>query len=83
VKQKCLPFSKTFAGNLLFLSFVLKCVPNLQLRWFRKEVYPVYVHPPRNPADLAKAMGPYCALGLNGAFESTDAVHVHWGELFT
>jgi len=45
-------------------------------------VYPLYVHPPRNPAELAKAMGPYCALGLNGAFESTDAVHVHWGKLY-
>ena len=48
-------------------------------RWFRAKVYPVWVHPPRNAEELATAMGPYCALGLNGAFESTDVVHVHWG----
>lgn len=44
-------------------------------------MYPVWVHPPRNAAELAKAMGPYCSLGLNGAFESMDVVHLHWGEL--
>ena len=48
-------------------------------RWFRETVYPVWVHPPRNPAELAKAMGPYCAVGLNGAFSSSDVIHIHWG----
>jgi hypothetical protein len=24
-------------------------------------------------------MGPYFALGLNGAFESVDVLHLHWG----
>ena len=77
--------SKIFARKsipihvLLTSDVVINFCSTQNIRWFRDKVFPVWVHPPRDAAELAKAMGPYCALGLNGAFESTDAVHLHWG----
>ena len=47
--------------------------------WFRREIYPIYVRRPTTHSEIAKAMGPYAALGLMGAIGSTDAVHIHWG----
>jgi hypothetical protein len=47
-------------------------------RWFREEIYPKFVYAPTTESDIAAAMGPYIAFGLNGAIGSTDAVHIHW-----
>ena len=46
--------------------------------WFRKEIYPKFVAPPKNKEELEKAMADYLVLGLNGAFVSIDGVHIHW-----
>jgi hypothetical protein len=46
--------------------------------FIRKELFPKWVRPPETPGEIAAAMGPYCANGLNGAIGSTDAVHIHW-----
>ena len=46
--------------------------------WFREEIYPQFVHPPQNKGELEAAMAAYALVGLNGAFTSTDAVHLRW-----
>lgn len=46
--------------------------------WFVETVYPKVVKIPETEAEIASAMGPYSAVGLNGAICSTDAVHLHW-----
>lgn len=46
--------------------------------WFREEYYPQFVHPPHNKEELEAAMVAYALVGLNGAFTSTDAVHLRW-----
>ena len=40
--------------------------------WFRAEMYPRMATQPKSYSALEIAMGPYCALGLNGAIGSTD-----------
>lgn len=47
-------------------------------RWVRSDLYPKFVHPPRTPEEIASAMGPYIAVGMNGCLGSTDAVHEKW-----
>ena len=47
--------------------------------WFRAEMYPRMATQPKSYSALEIAMGPYCALGLNGAIGSTDVVHIPWG----
>lgn len=47
-------------------------------KWIRKEIFPKFVNAPSTKEQISAAMGPYCALGLNGAIGSTDAVHIHW-----
>ena len=46
--------------------------------WFRADIFPVFVHPPRHKEELEAMMVPYALVGLNGAFTSTDAVHLRW-----
>lgn len=46
--------------------------------WFREEIYPRFVHPPMDKDELESAMLAYALVGLNGAFTSTDAVHLRW-----
>ena len=47
--------------------------------WGHEKAFPVWVTWPKTTEDVAKAMGPYIALGLDGAIGSTDAVHIAWG----
>jgi hypothetical protein len=47
--------------------------------WGREKAFPVWVTWPKTTEDIAKAMGPYIAVGLDGAIGSTDAVHIAWG----
>ena len=49
--------------------------------WFTEVVYPKFVSLPKTRHELEKIMGPYIALGLNGACGSTDAVHFASGTL--
>ena len=43
--------------------------------WHTEVIYPKFVSVPKTRHELEKIMGPYIALGLNGACGSTDAVH--------
>ena len=47
--------------------------------WFRAEMYPRMATQLKSYSALEIAMGPYCALGLNGAIGSPDVVHIPWG----
>ena len=47
--------------------------------WYTEVIYPKFVSVPKTRHELEKIMGPYIALGLNGACGSTDAVHFSWG----
>lgn len=47
--------------------------------WGRVVMFPKWVTWPTSKEEIAKAMGPYCALGFDGAMGSTDAVHIAWG----
>jgi hypothetical protein len=48
-------------------------------KWGRDVMFPKWVTWPQSKEEIAKAMGPYCALGFDGAIGSTDAVHIAWG----
>ena len=45
---------------------------------FRKELYPVYVHGPRNSEELDSVTSLYAACGFPGCVGSTDCVHIRW-----
>jgi hypothetical protein len=45
----------------------------------RDVLYPKFVSWPTTKEEITKAMGPYMAVGLDGALASTDALHVAWG----
>lgn len=45
---------------------------------FSKEMYPVYVHGPRNSEELEEVTGLYSASGFPGCVGSTDCVHIRW-----
>lgn len=45
---------------------------------FSKEMYPIYVHGPRNSDELNTVTSLYSASGFPGCVGSTDCVHVRW-----
>jgi hypothetical protein len=45
---------------------------------FSKELYPVYVHGPRNNEELNQITSLYAAWGFPGCVGSTDSVHIRW-----
>ena len=45
---------------------------------FSKEMYPVYVHGPRNNEELNTITSLYAACGFPGCVGSTDCVHIRW-----
>jgi len=45
----------------------------------RDVLFPKFVSWPTTIDEISKAMGPYMAVGLDGAIGSTDAVHIAWG----
>jgi Plant transposon protein len=45
---------------------------------FSKELYPVYVHGPRNNEELNQVTILYAACGFPGCVGSTDCVHIRW-----
>jgi Plant transposon protein len=47
---------------------------------FSKELYPVYVHGPRNAEELNKVTTLYAASGFPGCVGSTDCVHIRWDQ---
>ena len=49
------------------------------ISWFRAEMYPRMATQLKSYSALEIEMGPYCALGLNGAIGSPDVVHIPWG----
>ena len=58
---------------------------NVHRRWthafldkLSKELYPVYVHGPRNSEELDRVTSLYAASGFPGCVGSTDCVHIRW-----
>ena len=45
---------------------------------FSNEMYPVYVHGPRNSEELKSVTSLYAASGFPGCVGSTDCVHIRW-----
>ena len=45
---------------------------------FSKELYPVYVHGPRNSEEIDSVTSLYAASGFPGCVGSTDCVHIRW-----
>lgn len=45
---------------------------------FCTEMYPVYVHGPRNSDEIASVTALYAAAGFPGCVGSTDCVHIRW-----
>ena len=45
---------------------------------FAKEMYPSYVHGPRNNSEMESVSGLYAASGFPGCIGSTDCVHIRW-----
>ena len=45
---------------------------------FSKELYPIYVHGPRNAEELNKVTSLYAASGFPGCVGSTDCAHIRW-----
>jgi hypothetical protein len=45
---------------------------------FSKELYPVYVHGPRNSEEIDSVTSLYAACGFPGCVGSTDCVHIRW-----
>jgi Plant transposon protein len=48
------------------------------LQKFSTELYPVYVHGPRNAEELSKVTNLYAASGFPGCVGFTDCVHIRW-----
>ena len=48
------------------------------LEKFSNELYPVYVHGPRNAGELAQVTNLYAVSGFPGCVGSTDCVHIRW-----
>ena len=46
--------------------------------WFRSDIYPIFVHMPKDRDELAELVAPYALLGIPGAFFSMDVVHASW-----
>ena len=65
------------------LSYIGATTMSSFFKWFcnfvHTDMFPIFVRPPRTPEEIIAAMGPYMALGLNGAIASSDAVHIAWG----
>lgn len=45
---------------------------------FALEMYPVYVHGPRDSVEMEKVSSLYAASGFPGCIGSTDCVHIRW-----
>ena len=45
---------------------------------FSKEMYPIYVHGPRNADEMNSITSLYGACGFPGCIGSTDCVHIRW-----
>jgi Plant transposon protein len=45
---------------------------------FSKEMYPIYVHGPRNSEEVNSITSLYGAAGFPGCIGSTDCVHIRW-----
>lgn len=45
---------------------------------FSKDMYPVYVHGPRDSSELSAVTSLYAASGFPGCVGSTDVVHIRW-----
>ena len=45
---------------------------------FALEMYPVYVHGPRDNSEMETVTGLYAASGFPGCIGSTDCVHIRW-----
>lgn len=46
--------------------------------WFRRYIYPIFVHMLKNKDELAELAAPFALLGIPGAFFSMDVVHSSW-----
>jgi hypothetical protein len=64
------------------LSYIAKPTISLFFHLFCEKVvellYDDWVVVPTSCEDISKCMGPYFAVGLDGAIGSCDVVHVHW-----
>jgi hypothetical protein len=45
---------------------------------FSKDMYPIYVHGPRDNEELSAVTSLYAASGFPGCVGSTDVVHIRW-----
>lgn len=45
---------------------------------FALEMYPIYVHGPRDSSEMESVTGLYAASGFPGCIGSTDCVHIRW-----
>jgi hypothetical protein len=48
------------------------------IKKFSLDMYPIYVHGPRDNAEMENISGLYAASGFPGCIGSTDCVHIRW-----